>query len=294
MKKLIFCLFVVFVGKNVYSQDYVPIIQEGSFWDSSELLGGICTSDYYRYRISNDTLIAGNTYKKLQLAQFAGDDDDPNYPCRIYFDPMHVQEYAFQDIPYYIREDVAEKKVYMWADLDNTSSFQEYILYDFTLEVGDVLTADYVIGEGAELTSIELDSEGRKQYHFFNNAAYYTEGIGSSVEIVSFNRIIGEGDRQLFCWGNNTNQNGCGATLSVDEEQLEQIKVFPNPASDKISLTNLENNTFRLYSILGKEMTYQFSEQTQQIDISHLRAGIYLLEIRGANDSKRVVKVMKQ
>ena len=85
----------------------------------------------------------------------------------------------------------------------------------------------------------------------------------------------------------------CAPVLSVDNYRLAQIKVFPNPTLEKISFTNLDNNKFKLYSIIGKEIFIQFSEQNQEIDISHLNQGIYFLEIRGSKNSKRIIKLVK-
>ena len=85
MKKYLYKALIFFLlGGTIYAQDYEPILKEGSFWDSEEVLGGVCSFDYIRYRISDDVIINGKTYKQLQRALFAGDDNDPNYPCRLY------------------------------------------------------------------------------------------------------------------------------------------------------------------------------------------------------------------
>ena len=174
MKKYLYKALIFFLlGGTIYAQDYEPILKEGSFWDSEEVLGGVCSFDYIRYRISDDVIINGKTYKQLQRALFAGDDNDPNYPCRLYEYPRYVNDSEFVNVSYYLREDIAEKKVYVWTDFLEHPG-REYILYDFTIEVGDILTSDHFMLDGAELTSIETDADGRKQYHFANHAVYYT------------------------------------------------------------------------------------------------------------------------
>ena len=42
-----------------------------------------------------------------------------------------------------------------------------------------------------------------------------------------------------------------------------------------------------------KKMHFQFSPENQEMDISHLEQGVYILEIRGKNLSKRLVKIIK-
>lgn len=150
------------------------------------------------------------------------------------------------------------------------------------------------MGASMNVINVEVNSEGRKVVIVGGAVYEYIEGIGT--ETVVFNsdhNIIGGPTHRLICWGNNSNQNGCTPVLSIEDYRLSQIKVYPNPTAGKISFSNLENNTFKLYSVLGKEMSFQFSQENQEMDISHLQQGIYFLEIRGTQNSKRVVKVIK-
>ncbi len=52
------------------------------------------------------------------------------------------------------------------------------------------------------------------------------------------------------------------------------IKIYPNPTTDFISLSNLNfNNEFEIYDILGNRISN--GNLTEEIDVTNLSAGIY-------------------
>ncbi len=93
----------------------------------------------------------------------------------------------------------------------------------------------------------------------------------------------------------------CGASLllSNKEEKMEttSINVFPNPANTSItiSLPSLEKNAgFEMYDITGKLcLKGRLVKEQNQIDISKLEEGLYLLKINNGitNYSKKVIKL---
>ncbi len=286
MKKLLF-LFVLslFFGLSNYAQSYIPVIQEGSFWDTQEEGPGCIYIQ--RLAVDKDTIINNVQYKSLKYLYFR--DSTGNSSCIT--PPFVAYESDFQTYPeVFIREDIAEKKLYIYAS-DFNGNLREFVLADFTLEVGDEMVNAY--GNALGVNDLIILPDGRKQYHM-GDGTIITEGIGKENGQLRPFGIIGDGATYSYhCHGNAMNQNGCLVTLSVRDEQLAQIKVFPNPTSDKISLTNLGDSSFKLYSVLGNEVAFQFSKENQEIDISHLKHGVYFLEIRGNQNSKRVIKVIK-
>ena len=93
----------------------------------------------------------------------------------------------------------------------------------------------------------------------------------------------------------------CGASLMLasNETKLEakSINVYPNPANESItiSLSNLEKGArFEMYDITGKLcLKSQLVKEQNQIDISKLEEGLYLLKINNGitNYSKKVIKL---
>jgi len=286
IKKYIF-IFIIFCSSNLssYAQDYVPILYEGSFWDTEEIGSGCIYIQ--RLAIDKDTIINNVQYKSLKSLYFR--DSNGNNSC--ISPPYEAYGSDFQTFPgAFIRENISEKRLYLYVE-DFNGAPGEFVLADFTLEEGEQMTNAY--GNAMGVNELIILADGRKQYHM-GDGTIITEGIGKENGQLRPFGIIGDGATYSYhCHGNDTNHNGCLVTLGVRDEQLAQIKVFPNPTSEKISFTNLENNTFKLYSIAGKELSIQFSEQNQEIDISHLNQGIYFLEIRGSQNSKRIIKLVK-
>lgn len=72
-----------------------------------------------------------------------------------------------------------------------------------------------------------------------------------------------------------------------------QVKVFPNPTTQYIYIEAAENISARLYNLVGKEaISTTQPEYEQELQVSHLPAGIYLLEIQSEkNSTRRTFKV---
>jgi hypothetical protein len=79
-------------------------------------------------------------------------------------------------------------------------------------------------------------------------------------------------------------------SLSISEEELMSLSIYPNPATDIISIKGVENiKSIKVYSILGALEKEVFN--TNQIDISELSSGIHLIKIdNGAIFSKKIIK----
>ncbi|WP_452222474.1 T9SS type A sorting domain-containing protein [Lacinutrix salivirga] len=69
--------------------------------------------------------------------------------------------------------------------------------------------------------------------------------------------------------------------LSIDEINLEDIKIYPNPTSDYFKIENLNNSTIKtieLYNISGKKLKeFSISENYEIDDIS---TGVYFIKIK--------------
>ena len=88
------------------------------------------------------------------------------------------------------------------------------------------------------------------------------------------------------------------ATLSTTDVALDNvIKVFPNPANDKISVNSKVNiNAYELVDITGKTIIQKQSKTfgtSFTIDISVLNSGLYFLNVN-SNKSNKVIKILKK
>lgn len=83
--------------------------------------------------------------------------------------------------------------------------------------------------------------------------------------------------------------------VGTKDLELKKLAIFPNPSFDKISFSNLPSNTEKLncciYTLDGKK--YVSKIKNNSIDITFLKKGIYILEIRTNEDILLITKFIK-
>jgi len=108
----------------------------------------------------------------------------------------------------------------------------------------------------------------------------------------------------LGCSGTDTLLMTVNLCTGIDEIDINpSILVYPNPATDQISLTvsgwNSSNAKILIYNVYGQNVSELFSGKiTEQnwnrsFDISSLTKGVYFIEVSGENVKTRVFKVVK-
>ncbi len=106
MRKIILILCLSF-SVPCLAQEYKPLLDNYNEWQLTSCYFGCITDVYYT---DGDTIVDGNSYKIL---------DGFHYISRTFL----------------LREDIAQRKVYL--NLVQSGSSDEYLLYDFSLNVGD-------------------------------------------------------------------------------------------------------------------------------------------------------------
>lgn len=103
-----------------------------------------------------------------------------------------------------------------------------------------------------------------------------------------------------------TNWHGCKDTISktivIDpntggllKDNNFELKVFPNPANDKLYIENSKPDTrfhFSVYNYQGLELINSFAKSKTPIDISKLKTGTYILKLTN-NSNSRAFKFVK-
>ncbi len=84
--------------------------------------------------------------------------------------------------------------------------------------------------------------------------------------------------------------------LSNSDQLKAEIKLFPNPVKDKVTLTLPfeSEGEFELYNVIGKKvLNKNFFSMTTQINLSKLTSGIYVARIKIENQTiiKKIVKL---
>lgn len=131
---------------------------------------------------------------------------------------------------------------------------------------------------------------------------YYTTTANSSA-INPPNITIGtwvENIADTFgdCGGTLTNANGIltgdvrSTSLGINEKELSQIAIYPNPAVDFIMISGIKDaRAVRIYSIDGKLVSN--SKEVNKIDVSKLTPGMYLLEVESPSANHRLKFIKK-
>jgi hypothetical protein len=117
-------------------------------------------------------------------------------------------------------------------------------------------------------------------------------------------RIINGATEQFYqeigglkgCYSVELTQAGGGKIRTCercfDKTEKNNIQIYPNPTSGKIVVESEKSNveSIEIFDIVGRKLsTFNFQLSTNEIDISHLAAGIYFMKV----DSK-TVKIVKQ
>ena len=78
----------------------------------------------------------------------------------------------------------------------------------------------------------------------------------------------------------------CEDEVGVSDLELE-FEVYPNPASDKISLSNVPSHySYIIYNSVGRKL--MSGSNTESVDISYLKSGMYFIELIGGNNFNTV------
>ncbi|WP_027394867.1 T9SS type A sorting domain-containing protein [Aquimarina latercula] len=88
---------------------------------------------------------------------------------------------------------------------------------------------------------------------------------------------------------------GVSAQSTIKTDDQEEVQVFPNPVSGNIlNITSKSGKsmTCRVYSVLGRTVLFKVITTKEQLDISSLPPGVYVLKIKiGEEDfSKKLIR----
>ncbi|AEV34219.1 hypothetical protein Oweho_3268 [Owenweeksia hongkongensis DSM 17368] len=84
--------------------------------------------------------------------------------------------------------------------------------------------------------------------------------------------------------------------ISLIEESLAEIAIYPNPTNDFLNLENLsKEGQVTLYNLSGKLLLQQpFKKENNKLDLSDLPKGVYVLELISRQGVRVFRKVMKE
>jgi hypothetical protein len=110
---------------------------------------------------------------------------------------------------------------------------------------------------------------------------------------LSVNEIDGFDTGGLAKWIGGNMLVECGEPINAHETELNSIGLYPNPASDLLNINTREGHSeLKIFDTLGQLLLTKNINTQSSIDVSQLKAGIYLLSIESENGKvvKRFVK----
>ena len=269
------------------TKEYYPLIPESGErqWDIRfDFYYGV--SRYEITRLGDEIEYEGQTYRELTVLY-----DELNYTV-----PFGL-----------LREE--DKKVYLRRySTAIPHIMEEEIYYDFNLQVGDLFEVGYsdeYEPEYIQLMAIEevvLDDGSVRNKYVFNEGwgvnpeepEVWIEGIGS-LSGIHWRYIPGwmaSGFAYLQCYFEDDNLVWTDGECWDDVEEIvaEQVSVYPNPAKENVLIKGIEPTEVQVFNAFGQLV--KTVRGTNEIDLSGLVDGVYMLRIRDKEGRIFLEKVM--
>jgi hypothetical protein len=274
-------------------------------WNVLETQYGFCTCISWQtnvYRVTGDTTLNSRNY---QVVNF--NSQSTQYPLQ-------------QNGYYYLRQDTIGK-VYGLINADSA----EYLIYDFSKQAGDSFITNLPLNWPGEIkvridsTAVMFEGLTRKtQYVTLTTSLgvlndIFVEGIGAINGFFAAPGIeytIYDGpDYNLLCFSeqanlvyHNPDYNTCtldSTWMSISAPLTENtLQVYPNPASNVVSVTFSESNQqslFTLTDLTGRAVLEQpLSAKQTLIDVTGIATGAYIYHIQNGNQPAYSGKLYKQ
>jgi hypothetical protein len=208
------------------------------------------------------------------------------------------------DAYYGALRDVAGKVYLVPKDSSN-----EYLVYDFTANLGDTIESVYTYGYFQDvrvkwIDTININGVDRRRLFvneddfsgpFMPGPIYWVEGVGNSQGLFGPNSLPLSSDvLSLHCMSHNgssismgwawynysTSSGDCDLTVSLEKannKQAAAFSVFPNPAKNSLSLS-VPGKVEQVLIYDSKGALVQ-QERSNQFSISQLESGIHFIRV---------------
>lgn len=292
MKKINLLIAGMLLTGIACSQDYLPIAVDQAHWlvALKDKESPMPYEYLWHYYSRGDTTVDGNVYIKVykQMADTFSTNNPPYTP----FGPVSLLGL--------LRDDESSKLVYGVCYEENFSQEcpvnEEFLLYDFSLQVGDsmnfCLAETYYAGDTiAGISQGQFYGVDTRIFTMAVRMNNYYEGIGSDFGLFEdmFDPLK---DRELYhyyLYGYCRDDN-CDLIVDVKENDLPEycIKVSPNPVEDEFSIriNHKDQNTkefkIEICDLLGKsiaEMYHSGQQNIVYVDASSWPGGLYILRL---------------
>ncbi len=298
MKNLLLILSLM-TSLILSGQNIIPIPADTtSQWSISRGYNdGVCANWYNSIYYVDDTIMHnGNVfYKILESGEFYQEVINPPGPCN--------ETYLYEGV-YRGAVRTENGKTY------ELIGQEEYLLMDFTLNVGDTLfsciSPGLVIGS---IDSVLVGAEYRKRFNFTNGdiCNWMIEGIGHEAGLFEPMSLILEFASEFHCYGENNiplfGDMDCILNVGLEDfsTQNYNVSIYPNPTSGKLIINASElTNTIKSYfltDIYGKMILQKNFDVNNnnifEIDLSKYKTGRYFIRLDAENQGIIFRKIIK-
>lgn len=276
MKTLYSFLILLSTAGFLSAQNVFP--GSGAYWG---IQIGLYSTSARHYYSKGDTTISNQSYTKVYLKSFFGSN---------------------LEIHYHGAYRVEGEKVYFLAK----NSSEEYLLYDFSLQVGDTLPYKE---RDRKFTVASVDSvyyygrlRKRQTFRLALNIGYIIEGIGSffgPFETRYWDALDSQYTLRCFAeeLGPTLNNIECEPrpplSLLDEEKKKTPILVFPNPSKGLFTFHSSDDKakTITVYDSKGKAcLELPHVGPNQPIDLTSKPKGIYYLRTSEGQEAKLLVE----
>ncbi|WP_452229093.1 T9SS type A sorting domain-containing protein [Lacinutrix sp. MEBiC02404] len=315
MKKItlnsLLVLCALLLNNSMYSQ---TLIKHESFEDSD--YSGYTTSVLFMDYSGSDYFLRGNNDTTCptcwtNISNYEGsnfllwEDFDGHIggdgSITITLDPINISNYLNMELSIGM---AAPNATY------NRYEAEDFIMVEYQVDGGTWTRAHYASGgpeTASEAGRFRYDDNRDGFYNAFETVietemVYFNANLnsisGSSIAGTSMNiRVTTLSGVQEEMAIDNIRLTGT-FTLSAEDNVMESLAVYPNPAYHTITLSNpkqLVLNNVNLYDLRGrlvKSIPLNSGSLEETMDISNLEAGVYLLEIQSNNGTltKKMIK----
>ena len=168
-----------------------------------------------------------------------------------------------------------------------TDNYPEEFSWEFRDSAGTVLESESYNSNSGDETTFEYRFNFDDDCITFSAFDSYGDGIccaygeggielkdANGVVVYPFNGDYGSGFSVQF---------DSDGVLGLGDNSLATVNLYPNPTSDVLTVSNVENATIEIYNILGQVMTIKTNMSNQEtIDVSGFAAGAYMAKISNA------------
>ena len=177
----------------------------------------------------------------------------------------------------------------------DTDTFAHQNSWDFRDSSGNIIESEsYTSADDNQLFSYRFNFDADcLEFNMYDTSGNGILGSGDGVSLEDGNGVVIYALNSDIGSGFSLQFNSDGV-LNLEDNNLETVTLYPNPSSDVLTISNIENATIEIYNLLGQVMTTKentFNQET--IDVSSYKSGTYFVKIsKGAftTTKKFVVK----